>query len=373
MPRTDPNTIGNRVKRSAVAAKQRRDRRREQAKGRKERKREREEYDRVHGGGSKRARRSSSASDSHSSDAGSQSGSGSGSDGDGDSDSDGSAPAPKRGRDKGKKARGAAGDAAAADTEKPKKPVLLVPRTMESEREADHTVVEADDEEAGGGEGLDEFARYFAGADKEPRLLLTTSQKPSAKCYAFMMELVNMFPTLEFYPRGTYSLKDIIGYANNRGFSNVVVLNESNKKINGLWMVHLPEGPTAKFKVSGIVLSKEIPNAGRAGGSVPEVILNNFATRLGHTVGRLLASLFPPAPEFRGRRVITFHNQRDFIFVRHHRYIFDSATKARLQESGPRFTLRLRSLQHGTFDTSSGEYEWIHKREMETSRRRFFL
>jgi rRNA maturation protein Rpf1 len=94
-----------------------------------------------------------------------------------------------------------------------------------------------------------------------------------------MMELVNMFPTLEFYPRGTYSLKDIIGYANNRGFSNVVVLNESNKKINGLWMVHLPEGPTAKFKVSGIVLSKEIPNAGRAGGSVPEVILNNFATR----------------------------------------------------------------------------------------------
>jgi hypothetical protein len=134
----------------------------------------------VPSGGSKRARRSSSASDSHSSDAGSQSGSGSGSGGDGDGDSDGSAPAPKRGRDRGKKTRGAAGDAAAADTEKPKKPVLLVPRTMESEREADHTVVEADDEEAGGGEGLDEFARYFAGADKEPRLLLTTSQKPSA-------------------------------------------------------------------------------------------------------------------------------------------------------------------------------------------------
>jgi hypothetical protein len=108
---------------------------------------------------------------------------------------------------------------------------------------------------------------------------LTILSPPFQKCYAFMMELVNMFPTLEFYPRGTYSLKDIIGYANNRGFSNVVVLNESNKKINGLWMVHLPEGPTAKFKVSGIVLSKEIPNAGRAGGSVPEVILNNFATR----------------------------------------------------------------------------------------------
>ncbi|KAL0287580.1 UNVERIFIED_CONTAM: Ribosome production factor 1 [Sesamum angustifolium] len=46
---------------------------------------------------------------------------------------------------------------------------------------------------------------------------------------------------------------------------------------------------------------------------------------------------------------------------------------ARLQECGPRFTLKLISLQHGTFDTKGGEYEWVHKPEMDTSRRRFFL
>lgn len=72
-----------------------------------------------------------------------------------------------------------------------------------------------------------------------------------------------------------------------------------------------------------------------------------------------------------------------------------------LQECGPRFTLKLISLQHGTFDTKGGEYEWVHKviflfplshslgeksslltfcfsspqwqPEMDTSRRRFFL
>ena len=36
---------------------------------------------------------------------------------------------------------------------------------------------------------------------------------------------------------------------------------------------------------------------------------------------RLIHSLFPQDPEFKGRRVVTFHNQRDFIFFRHYRYI----------------------------------------------------
>jgi len=78
-------------------------------------------------------------------------------------------------------------------------------------------------------------------------------------------------------------------------------------------------------------------------------------------------------PEFTGRRVVTFHNQRDFVFFRHHRYIFDSAEKARLQEIGPRFTLKLKWLQHGTFDEQFREYEWVQKPEQVTSRRKFFL
>jgi ribosome production factor 1 len=41
-----------------------------------------------------------------------------------------------------------------------------------------------------------------------------------------------------------------------------------------------------------------------------------------------------------GRQVVTFHNQRDFIFVRHHRYVYKQEeggkVRARLQELGPR-------------------------------------
>jgi ribosome production factor 1 len=35
----------------------------------------------------------------------------------------------------------------------------------------------------------------------------------------------------------------------------------------------------------------------------------------------MVAALFPLDPQFRGRRVVTVHNQRDFMFVRHHRCI----------------------------------------------------
>ena len=132
----------------------------------------------------------------------------------------------------------------------------------------------------------------------------------------------------------------------------------------------------------------------------PEVILNNFQTRLGQAVSRMLASLFHYDPQFKGRRAVTFHNQRDYIFFRHHRlvssefieffrisgncifrkknyrYEFKSEKRAALRELGPRFTLRLKWLQKGTFDTIEGDYEWIiagKRHEMETSRRRFFL
>jgi len=181
------------------------------------------------------------------------------------------------------------------------------------------------------------------------------------------------------------------------------VVNENRKNPNGLLVVNLPEGPTAHFKLSSIKLSKKIKGHGKPTRHMPELLLNNFTTRLGHRVGRLLASIFPQDPQFKGRRTVTFHNQRDFIFFRHHRYVFEekevkekapvvpgddsgkkskrSAPKtvtrkgviARLQECGPRFTLKLQSLQAGTFDSKYGEYEWVHKPDMDTSRRRFFL
>jgi hypothetical protein len=43
------------------------------------------------------------------------------------------------------------------------------------------------------------------------------------------------------------------------------------------------------------------------------------------------------------------------------RYQFRNEKRVGLQELGPRFTLRPRSLQKGTFDSKSGEYYWVFK------------
>jgi ribosome production factor 1 len=36
------------------------------------------------------------------------------------------------------------------------------------------------------------------------------------------------------------------------------VFNEDRKSINGMLLVHLPDGPTAQFRLSNLVLSKDI-------------------------------------------------------------------------------------------------------------------
>jgi hypothetical protein len=91
--------------------------------------------------------------------------------------------------------------------------------------------------------------------------------------------------------------------------------------LDAITVIHLPDGPTAHFKLTSVKLNSEIRGHGRPDDYKPELILNNFNTRLGHTVGRMLAALFPQVPEFQGRQVATFHNQRDFIFFRRHRYV----------------------------------------------------
>jgi rRNA maturation protein Rpf1 len=135
--------------------------------------------------------------------------------------------------------------------------------------------------------------------------------------------LQTVFPSAVFYKRQGYALKKIIEYAKQNGFTDVVVVNEDKKVLNGMVVCHLPDGPTAVFNLSSVILNRDIKGRGKPTDHKPELVLNNFGTRLGYRIGRMFGSLFCQDPTFRGRRVITFHNQRDYIFFRHHRYAFE--------------------------------------------------
>ena len=148
-------------------------------------------------------------------------------------------------------------------------------------------------------------AEYFR-RESRPKVLLTTNYKPSAIMYAFIADMLEVLPDATYYKRQVgclmrpanaaapcisgcqaaeepvsqggadpplgglcapadlalllqgFPLKKIVQYASNRGFTDLMVFNEDRKTINGVLVVHLPDGPTAHFKLSNIVLSKDI-------------------------------------------------------------------------------------------------------------------
>lgn len=252
--------------------------------------------------------------------------------------------------------------------------------TIESLREKDHTAVEdldeSDNEELQKELEIDDFSEYFA-REYTPKVLITYADNPVTKTRKFGIELARIIPNALAKIRNRSSMKKMVKSAIRENFTDILVINENNREPNGLVAIHLPNGPTAHFKLSNVRITKEIRRSHlEFTKHRPEVILTNFSTRLGLTIGRMFGAMFHHDPEFKGRRAVTFHNQRDYIFFRHHRYEFaKDGSRAKLRELGPRFTLKLRSLQQGTFDSKCGDYDWMitNKRHAMEGRRRFFL
>lgn len=252
-----------------------------------------------------------------------------------------------------------------------KKPPTKLPHTIESLREPDVTYVDSGDQEIEYDESTDKYASYYT-KSYEPKVLITCSDYPHVKTIAFIRELCRMVPGAIPSWRKRSSIKKMVVRAAERDFTDIIVINEDRRHPNGLLLIHLPDGPSVFFRLSNPRICKDLHRKHtEISTHRPEVILNNFKTRLGQMIARMLGALFHYEPEFRGRRVCTFHCQRDYIFFRHHRYEFQNTQKCSLRELGPRFTLKLQWLQDGAFD---GDYEWMLKRhEMEPSRRRFVL
>jgi len=245
--------------------------------------------------------------------------------------------------------------------------------TIENIRENDETYVDKDEEEYQGECQNDEYTSYF-NKEYDPQVLLTTSIKHTGAIFRFMKELKETIPNSYFYYRKKVPLKDILEMAKEKGFTDIIVVYERLRKPYRLIYSHLPEGPTCEFKITNVVYHDEIDESAKNTGFSPELIFKNFDTKLGHRLSRILNSLFPHTPQIEGRQVVTFHNQRDYIFFRHHRFVFnEDFDKVNLQEIGPRFCLRLLSIQKGTFDNLFGEYEWYYKNKMGVRRRKFYI
>ncbi|KDN38928.1 Brix-domain-containing protein [Tilletiaria anomala UBC 951] len=251
--------------------------------------------------------------------------------------------------------------------------------------DADAEGVDADADEYDDASDIEDGAEDVEDSDVDmdphapPALLITTAlphnatsphlnslnarSHPFERTRQFIKELLNVFPGAEYRSRAKakgVGLGKIAGWARKRGYNGMVVIGEdaSSKLPVYLTIIGLPKGPTAFFRLTSISIGKEIYGHARPTPHTPELILNNFTTTLGHTVGGVFQSLFPKIPQLEGRQVVTAHNQRDYIFFRRHRYMFASQDKAKLQEIGPRFTLKLRSLKKG-LPKGAGQWDGI--------------
>ena len=233
---------------------------------------------------------------------------------------------------------------------------------------------------------------FTDGPPPTPKVLITTALNSTLHKEAEI--LTDLFPNSVYIRRTAhryshkFSIREISKFASNRNYTTLVVVQEDQKKPSGLTIVHLPQGPTFHFTISNWIEGKRLPGHGRATDHWPELILNNFRTPLGLLTAHLFRTLFPPQPEFEGRQVVTLHNQRDYIFVRRHRYIFREKRETEkavvgadgkemagaegirtgLQELGPRFTLKLRRVDKGIQRASGQEWEWQGKMEKERTK-----
>ncbi|KAF4545117.1 RNA processing factor 1 [Lasiodiplodia theobromae] len=239
------------------------------------------------------------------------------------------------------------------------------------------------------------FPALFEPQTKEPKILVTTGINSTLHKEAELF--TKLLPNSNYVRRSAhryghkYSVREISKFAANRDYTTVVILMEDQKKPSGLDIVHLPNGPMFHFSISNWVEGAKLPGHGNPTEHYPELILNNFRTPLGLLTAHLFRTMFPPQPELEGRQVVTLHNQRDYIFVRRHRYIFRDKRaseksvvgtdgkpikgvediRAGLQELGPRFTLKLRRIDKGIQKASGQEWQW--KAGSEKVRTRFAL
>ena len=100
-------------------------------------------------------------------------------------------------------------------------------------RVPDDSIVTPDNTEVKNDESIDEFFNYYK-EGSVPKIIITTKKKASQKLVEFCQEFIGVIPNSEFYERRDYDIKEIIEFSNNRGYTDLVVFNERNRKPEGM-------------------------------------------------------------------------------------------------------------------------------------------
>ena len=200
-----------------------------------------------------------------------------------------------------------------------------ITQTIESKRVYDESVnVEI--------EGEDEFKGYFEDG-KPPKVLITTNAKAHKEAYRFTEVFQELIPNSTFLKRkDQFNMKQMSKFCANRDFTDLIVVNEDKKVVNGITFDPPACGPSFYFSVSSLVYKDRISGHGRATSHVPELILNNFTTRLRAPRWAVVSNHSSlSSPSLWVARSSPCITSEISSFSRRHRYMFKNEEKVGLQ------------------------------------------
>ncbi|KAI5681279.1 hypothetical protein M9H77_02506 [Catharanthus roseus] len=195
---------------------------------------------------------------------------------------------------------------------------------------------------------------YANAAERDPKILLTTSRDPRAPLTEFVKELKFVFPNSQWMNRGGQVIFEIIETCQAHDFTDVILVHEHRGVPDGLVISHRPYGPTAYLACT-------------------------------MWTANILKHLFP-VPKVDTKRIITFAKTDYFsfslfvsFFIVHECTGIISNEKRggpksiELKEIGPRFELRPYQIKLGTMDQDEAQNEWVLRPFINTSKKRKIL
>ena len=151
----------------------------------------------------------------------------------------------------------------------------------------------------------------------EPKIMITTSRRPSSKLIQFQKEMHLVFPNSIRFNRGAYKLKDIVEAAERKEFTDIVLLHEHRGEPDGMIISHMPFGPTLYVGITGTVLRHDLNSRPDAmSEAYPHLIFEGMDSKIGERMKKILTALFP-VPKHDSKRVQTFANHGDLISFRY--------------------------------------------------------
>jgi U3 small nucleolar ribonucleoprotein protein IMP4 len=213
---------------------------------------------------------------------------------------------------------------------------------------------------------------YYDNNFNSPKILVTTSRNPSQRLIQFLQEIRIIIPNSVRVNRGNIVLKDIIRACKQNDYSDLIILHENRGNPDGMIISHMPSGPTIYFGLFNVVLRHDINvQIDHVSQSFPHLIFNGFNNKLGERIIEILKNLFP-VPKSNSNRVLTFHNNDDFISFRHHNFEkkkkINSQYEINLEEVGPRFEMKPYQILLGTVDQPDSNKEWALRPFMRTAK-----